>query len=429
MSESLQAIRGMLDILPPDSARWQNVEGIVRRLMQQYAYQEIRCPLLEKTALFKRSVGEVTDIVEKEMYTFDDRNGDSLSLRPEGTAQVVRAVLEHNLHYGATPRLWSIGPMFRHERPQKGRYRQFYQCSVEAFGMAGPDIDIEQILLSADFLKALGLLDSVQLKLNSLGTAETRAQYRTQLVTYFEKHLDLLDEQSKARLKSNPLRLLDSKDSAMAPLIADAPKLQDALDDESREHFEKLKAGLDTAGIAYIVDSQLVRGLDYYTKTVFEWTTNDLGSQSAICGGGRYDGLVNQLSGKHDCPAVGFSIGLDRIILLLEQKGQALPAPVDVYVLVVGAAAEAAAPAMVRKFRQSNDALNILMHCGGGSFKSQFKKADKSGARIALILSDDELENECVTVKYLRQSKDQQTIRHDDMTDYLRDLGSDNGRD
>ncbi len=412
MSKKTQAIRGMNDLLPEQSPLWQYFEGQVRTLMQRYGYREIRTPIVEQTALFARSIGEVTDIVEKEMYTFNDRNGDSLTLRPEGTAACVRAAMEHGLLHNQTQRLWYQGPMFRHERPQKGRYRQFHQVGIEAYGMHGPDIDLEVILLSARLWKQLGLYEHVTLELNSLGSPEARTAYRERLVAYFEQHLEVLDDDSQRRLNSNPLRILDSKNPAMAEMLTGAPQLLDHLDDESRVHFETLTARLDAAGIAYRINPRLVRGLDYYSRSVFEWTTEALGSQGTVCAGGRYDGLVEQLGGK-PTPAVGFAMGIERLILLLETL-ELVPAECrrgpDAYLLAMGERAEHAALLLGERLRDTLPRLTLQVHCGGGSFKSQIKKADRSGARLALILGDDEADQGLLGIKFLREERDQQTL-------------------
>ncbi|PMR74395.1 histidine--tRNA ligase [Billgrantia endophytica] len=417
----IQAIRGMNDLLPDQSPLWQYFEGKVRALMQRYGYAEIRTPIVEQTALFARSIGEVTDIVEKEMYTFEDRNGDSLTLRPENTASCVRAAMEHGLLHNQTQRLWYQGPMFRHERPQKGRYRQFHQVGVEAFGLDGPDIDAEVILLSARLWKDLGLLDHVTLELNSLGSNEARAAYRDTLVTYFEQHRDQLDEDSLRRLTSNPLRILDSKNPAMADMLADAPRLMDHLDDASRHHFERLTATLEAAGIDYTINPRLVRGLDYYCRTVFEWTTTALGSQGTVCAGGRYDGLVEQLGGK-PTPAVGFAMGIERLVLLLQTLGLipdgALP-ELDVYLLPMDDSATADAMLLAEQLRTELPGLSLQLHCGGGSFKSRIKKADRSGAQLALLLGEDELAGNSVTVKFLREERDQQSLARDGLANSL----------
>ncbi|WNL39616.1 histidine--tRNA ligase [Halomonas sp. PAMB 3232] len=411
-TKKIQAIRGMNDLLPSDSPRWQFFEAKVRQIMQRYAFDEIRMPIVEQTALFARSIGEVTDIVEKEMYTFEDRNGDSLTLRPEGTASCVRAAMEHGLLYNQTQRLWYQGPMFRHERPQKGRYRQFHQVGVEAYGFEGPDIDAEVILLSARLWKELGLFEHVTLELNSLGSLEARAAYRDTLVAYFNEHFELLDEDSVRRLESNPLRILDSKNPAMAEMLDAAPQLLDHLDEASIEHFESLKAMLDAAGIGYVVNPRLVRGLDYYSRTVFEWTTTALGSQGTVCAGGRYDGLVEQLGGK-PTPAVGFAMGIERLILLLDTldlvPDEALGKS-EVYLMAMDDTATTAALTLAETLRAELPALKLQLHCGGGSFKSRMKKADKSDAAIALLLGEDEVANQAVTLKFLRDDREQQSV-------------------
>ncbi|MCZ0926146.1 MULTISPECIES: histidine--tRNA ligase [Halomonadaceae] len=410
VAKKIQAIRGMNDLLPSESSRWQFFEGIVRQLMQRYGFAEIRTPIVEQTALFARSIGEVTDIVEKEMYTFEDRNGDSLTLRPEGTASCVRAAMENGLLYNQTQRLWYQGPMFRHERPQKGRYRQFHQVGIEAYGFEGPDIDAEVILLSARLWQELGLMEHVTLELNSLGSSEARAAYRDKLVAYFEQHRDVLDEDAKRRLTSNPLRILDSKNPAMAEMLDGAPRLLDNLDEPSQAHFEQLKAMLDAAGIDYVINPRLVRGLDYYSRTVFEWTTTALGSQGTVCAGGRYDGLVEQLGGK-PTPGVGFAMGIERLILLLETL-DLVPdeAASDVYLLAMDDTATIAAITLAEQLRSELPWLRLQLHCGGGSFKSRMKKADKSGAAFALLLGQDEIAENAVTLKALRDDREQQRV-------------------
>ncbi|MEC8918238.1 MAG: histidine--tRNA ligase [Pseudomonadota bacterium] len=421
MSNKLQAIRGMNDLLPDQSPAWQYLERQLRSLVDRYDYREIRTPIVEQTALFARSIGEATDVVEKEMYTFDDRNGESLTLRPENTAAVVRAAMEHGLLHNQTQRLWYMGPMFRYERPQKGRYRQFHQIGIEAYGMTGPDIDAEIILLSARLWRQLGMSEHVTLELNSLGSPEARANYRDALVAYFESHREVLDEDSQRRLKTNPLRILDSKNPDMANMLAGAPQLLDHLDEESRVHFEQLKSTLDAAGIGYRINPRLVRGLDYYSRTVFEWTTTALGSQGTVCGGGRYDGLVEQLGGK-PTPGVGFAIGLERLMLLLETldlipedaKGGA-----DAYLLAMGDAAEREALLLGERLRDALPALRLQVHCGGGSFKSQIRRADRSGARVALILGEDEIAKGRLTLKPLRDDSEQQTLELDDAIAWL----------
>ncbi|MCE8010020.1 histidine--tRNA ligase [Billgrantia desiderata SP1] len=411
----------MNDLLPDRSALWQYFEGKVQALTQRYGYAEIRTPIVEQTALFARSIGEVTDIVEKEMYTFEDRNGDSLTLRPEGTASCVRAAMEHGLLHNQTQRLWYQGPMFRHERPQKGRYRQFHQVGVEAFGLEGPDIDAEVILLSARLWRELGLSDHVTLELNSLGSSEARAAYRDKLVAYFEQHRDQLDEDSLRRLTSNPLRILDSKNPDMAPMLADAPKLMDHLDDASREHFEGLTALLQAAGIDYVINPRLVRGLDYYGRTVFEWTTTALGSQGTVCAGGRYDGLVEQLGGK-PTPAVGFAMGIERLVLLLETLElvpDAALGELDLYVLPMDDVATTQAMLLAERIRSELPELRLQLHCGGGSFKSRIKKADRSGARLALLLGEDELDAGRATLKFLREEREQMSLDQGALIDTL----------
>ncbi|WP_417329102.1 histidine--tRNA ligase [Halomonas cupida] len=424
MSNRIQAIRGMNDLLPDQSPVWQYFESQVAALMKRYGYDEIRTPIVEQTALFCRSIGEVTDIVEKEMYTFEDRNGDSLTLRPEGTAATVRAAMEHGLLYNQTQRLWYTGPMFRHERPQKGRYRQFHQVGVEAYGLDGPDIDAEVILLSARLWKQLGLYEHVSLELNSLGSNEARAAYRDKLVAYFEAHHEVLDEDSRRRLGSNPLRILDSKNPAMADMLADAPRLMDHLDDESREHFEALTARLEAAGIDYVINPRLVRGLDYYCRTVFEWTTTALGSQGTVCAGGRYDGLVEQLGGK-PTPAVGFAMGIERLILLLETL-DTVPdearAPLDAYVLGMDAGTDMAAMALAEQLRDTAPELGVQLHCGGGNFKNRMKKADRSGARVALIIGENEQASSTVAIKFLRDDRSQEVVAQQDLATTLRSL-------
>ena len=410
MAKSIQAIRGMNDILPEQTPAWQYVENTFRQLMQSYGYQEIRMPIVESTGLFKRSIGEVTDIVEKEMYTFEDRNGDSLTLRPEGTACCVRASMQHGLLHNQTQRLWYTGPMFRHERPQKGRYRQFHQFGVETFGLPGPDIDAELILMSNRLWGLLGMSDDVTLELNSLGSSEARQNYREVLVEYFQAHASSLDEDSQRRLKSNPLRILDSKNPEMQKLNENAPKLIDHLDDESKQEFEALCQVLEAAGVNYKINPRLVRGLDYYSKTVFEWVTDKLGAQGTVCAGGRFDGLVEQLGGKAT-PAIGFALGLERLIELIE-----LPDDVqrennlDAYFVLMGDKASAKGMVLAEKWRNEMPNLKLQVNCGGGSMKRQMKKADKSGADFAFILGDDELEKNVVTLKYLREKKEQQTI-------------------
>ena len=417
MAKSIQSIRGMHDVLPDDSFRWQAFEAVIRQLMAAYGYREIRMPLVESTDLFCRSIGEVTDIVEKEMYTFEDRNGDRLTLRPEGTASCVRAGIQHGLLHNQVQRLWYSGPMFRHERPQKGRYRQFHQFGAEVYGIDTPDIDAELILISARLWQQLGL-KSVRLELNTLGSNEARAEYKQVLVDYLNEHRDILDEDSLRRLATNPLRVLDSKNPAMKEMLDRAPALIDHLDDESRQQFDKLKASLDEVGISYTINTRLVRGLDYYCKTVFEWVTDELGAQGTICAGGRYDGLVEQLGGK-PAPAIGFALGMERILALLESQQQRPLQTVDIYMILIGAASEIKGMQISENIRDALPGVKMITHCGGGSVKSQMKKADKSGAGIALIIAEDELENEQVTVKYLRENKEQVTVSVDELAAFI----------
>lgn len=400
----------MHDVLPEQAPLWQYAEQIIRDVLGAYGYSEIRLPIVEKTELFKRSIGEVTDIVEKEMYTFEDRNGDSLTLRPEGTAGCLRACLEHGMLHNQVHRLWYYGPMYRHERPQKGRYRQFFQLGVETYGMAGPDIDAELILIIDRLWKKLGIRDKVRLQLNSLGTIAERALYRESLVTYFQGHLGQLDEDSLRRLTTNPLRILDTKNPAMKAVVANAPELMDYLGDDSRDHFNTFTAMLDDLGIAYELNSRLVRGLDYYGKTVFEWVTDELGAQGTVCAGGRYDGLIEQLGGKSNY-AVGFAMGMERLLALMETlENVPVAKPVNVYMIRVGETAERAGLRFAEALRNEVPALKLQMHCGGGSFKSQFKKADKTGADYAIILGDDEVSRGEVGIKSLRHEQEQQTL-------------------
>lgn len=409
----IQSIRGMNDLLPAESPLWQYLESTVSSVLGRYGYQEIRFPILEQTELFKRSIGEVTDIVEKEMYTFDDRNGESLTMRPEGTASCVRACLQNGLlDNQQIQRLWYTGPMFRYERPQKGRLRQFHQIGVESFGVASADVDAELILITARLWQQLGLTEHVSLELNSIGSLEARAAYRTALVEYLQQHQDSLDADSQRRMGSNPLRILDSKNEQTQALLDGAPSLVDYLDDESREHFATLKQLLDVAGVSYTVNPRLVRGLDYYSKTVFEWVTDQLGAQGTVCAGGRYDGLVEQLGGK-PVPAVGFAMGVERLCLLLQslQKlPEALQSAPDVYFVVAGSEAQVAAFQLAEQLREQLPSLKLQLHCGGGSFKSQLKKADKSGASLALIMGDNEAQQSMVNIKWLRVEQEQQTV-------------------
>lgn len=422
MSKSLQAIRGMNDILPEQTPAWRYLESTLVSLLVGYGYKEIRLPIVEYTELFARGIGEGTDVVDKEMYTFLDRNEESLTLRPEGTAGCVRAVLEHGLAGGGqVQKLWYAGPMFRYEKPQKGRYRQFHQVGVEAFNLPGPDVDAELIVLTWRLWKQLGLSDAVTLQLNSLGSSEARAAYRDALVAYLQERFDQLDEDSQRRLTTNPLRILDSKNEATQAVLVGAPTLGDYLDEESRLHFEGVKARLDAAGIRYQINHKLVRGLDYYNRTVFEWVTDKLGAQGTVCAGGRYDGLVSMLGGKAT-PGVGFAMGVERLVLLLETL-ELLPADLnraaDVYICAFGEAAELAALTLAERLRDEVPGLRLLLNTGGGSFKSQFKKADKSGARYALILGDDELAARVVGCKPLRDDSEQQSVAWDALAEHL----------
>jgi histidyl-tRNA synthetase len=419
VSKKITAIRGFNDILPAETPLWRYLEGAVAGVLDTYGYQQIRLPIVESTDLFKRSIGEVTDIVEKEMYTFDDRNGDSLSLRPEGTAGCVRAGEEHGLFYNQTQRLWYTGPMFRHERPQKGRYRQFHQIGVEAFGMDGPDIDAELILMSARLWKALGLQDQVALQLNSLGTSASRAAYRAALVEFLLARYDDLDEDSKRRLETNPLRVLDSKDAKTQAALVGAPSLYNYLDSESLAHFERLCALLDAAGVTYQRNDKLVRGLDYYNRTVFEWVTDALGAQGTVCAGGRYDGLVEQLGGRAT-PAFGFAMGVERLVLLLAQHAPVATPLADVYLVAAGDTAADRALVLAESLRDAFPGVRIQANCGGGSFKSQMKKADRSGALLALVLGDDEVASGIVGIKMLREDVPQETVSINDINDALR---------
>ena len=416
----IQSIRGMSDLLPEQSATWQYLERVVADVLARYSYREIRFPLLEQTELFKRAVGEVTDIVEKEMYSFDDRNGDSLSLRPEGTAGCVRACTENGLLHNQTQRLWYMGPMFRHERPQKGRLRQFHQIGVEAFGLKGPDIDAELLLLTARLWKTLKIDHAVKLEINSLGTSDDRKRYRAALVEYLTARYEQLDEDSQRRLQSNPMRILDSKNADVQALLHAAPNLADFIDDESRQHFERLCAMLDAADVPFQINPRLVRGLDYYGKTVFEWVTTHLGAQGTVCAGGRYDGLVEQLGGK-PCPGVGFAMGIERLVLLLDELGvvpDSIAHQVDVYLMAVGDV-EQQGLVLAEKLREQCPSLRIEHHCGGGSVKSQIKKADKSGATIALIMGEDEAASGTIGVKYLREDKAQETVAQSELVSVL----------
>ncbi len=418
----IQAIRGMHDILPEQSPGWHKLEKTMRAVLDSYGYQEIRLPIVEKTELFKRSIGEVTDIVEKEMYTFDDRNGDSLTLRPEGTAGCLRACMEHGLLHNQVHRLWYYGPMFRHERPQKGRYRQFYQLGVETYGMADADIDAEIIMLSDRLWRQLNIRDKLELQLNSLGTVEERNIYKSRLVEYFNQHLDVLDEDSQRRLHTNPLRILDSKNPAMREMIVGAPALMDYLGEDSRTHFEKLTDILDQQGVKYTLNPRLVRGLDYYSKTVFEWVTDELGAQGTVCAGGRYDGLIEQLGGKSNS-AIGFALGMERLLALAETAdGFHTDPTVDVYLIRMGEMAEKVGFQVAEQLRDALPFLKVVLHCGGGGFKSQFKKADKSGAEYAVIIGDEEAEKGLVSLKPLRSQDEQLTLTPDELVKHLQQV-------
>ena len=421
--KALQAIRGMNDCLPSETNIWQMVESVLRRVASNYGFAEIRMPILESTAVFKRGIGEVTDIVEKEMYTFDDLNGDSLTLRPEGTASCVRAGVQHGLLYNQEQRLWYMGPMFRHERPQKGRYRQFHQFGLEAFGIATPDIDAEIILLTSRLWRELGINEFVTLELNSLGSNEERANYRDALVIYLTEREELLDEDSKRRMHTNPLRVLDSKNSQVQEALSDAPKLSDYFGDETKAHFANLCQRLDAAGVNYVLNERLVRGLDYYNRTVFEWVTSSLGAQGTICAGGRYDGLVEQLGGKAT-PGFGFALGIERLVLMLsnsETVANVRP-QVDAYVVILGDDAQIKANELAEQWRDQVPNIRLQCHCGGGNMKKQLKRADKSGAQIALILGDDEIAQQSVMVKYLRGQQEQQNVAFEKIPNLLSDL-------
>ncbi len=416
MAKQLQAIRGMNDILPEQTPVWSWLEDNVRHILSRYGYREIRVPIVEYTNLFARGIGEHTDIVEKEMYTFSDRNGDSLTLRPEATACCVRAGLQHGLFHNQVHRLWTAGPMFRYERPQKGRYRQFHQVSVETFGMAGPDIDAELILMTWALWKKFGLDKHVTLQLNSLGQPESRKMYREALVAYLEQHKDALDADSQKRMYTNPLRVLDSKSESTQKVLENAPLLHDYLDEESREHFERICAILDRAGVSYEVNQRLVRGLDYYNRTVFEWVTSALGAQGTVCAGGRYDGLIEQLGGKPNV-ACGFAMGMERLVLLLETCDlvpESVRTHVDVALVTFGDV-EAYAMVLAERVREQFPGLRLMVNCGGGSFKGQMKRADRSGAEIALIIGEDEMRDDKVTVKSLRSDEPQVTSTFEEL--------------
>ncbi len=411
----------MNDCLPTQSPLWQKVENAVKNVVSAYGYSEVRMPIVEMTPLFSRAIGEVTDVVEKEMYTFADRNGDSLSLRPEGTAGCVRAGIEHGLLYNQEQRLWYIGPMFRHERPQKGRYRQFHQCGVEVFGIDGPDVDAELIMMTARLWRELGIAEHVRLELNSIGSLAARADYRSALIEYLEQHQDVLDEDCKRRMYTNPLRVLDSKNPDVQAILGDAPELADYLDAESKQHFSGLCELLDAAGIEYTVNQRLVRGLDYYNRTVFEWITESLGSQGTVCGGGRYDGLVEQLGGKAT-PAVGFAMGLERLVLMMETLGNTdVRRSVDVYIVTAGEGTTMAGMKLAEQLREQVPGLRVMNHCGGGNFKKQFKRADKVGAAVALVLGENEIAEKTVVLKDLLGGQ-QTTLSQTDIASQLAHL-------
>ena len=423
MSKTIQAVRGMNDCLPSETNIWQMVESVLRRVASSYGFAEIRMPIVESTALFKRSIGEVTDIVEKEMYTFEDRNGDSLTLRPEGTASCIRAANQHGLLYNQEQRLWYMGPMFRHERPQKGRYRQFHQFGLEAFGIGTPDLDAEVISVSARLWRELGISEFVTLELNSLGSNEERAEYRDALVAFLTEREDLLDEDSKRRMLTNPLRVLDSKNPAVQEALVGAPKLSEYFKEESKEHFEQVCSRLDAVGIKYVINDRLVRGLDYYNRTVFEWVTSSLGAQGTICAGGRYDGLVEQLGGKAT-PGFGFALGIERLVLMLtslEQIKKIRP-QVDAYFIMLGDGIEQKASQLAEAWRDAVPESRIQNHCGGGNMKKQMKRADKSGAQIAIILGENELQEGNVTIKYLRGQNEQESLSFDQVPNLLEKL-------
>ena len=420
MAKNIQAIRGMNDCSPTESPLWQWIEGQVRQILSSYGYSEVRMPIVESTPLFARAIGEVTDVVSKEMYTFWD-NDEQLTLRPEGTAGCVRAAIEHGWIYNNEQRLWYMGPMFRHERPQKGRYRQFHQAGVEVFGIATPEIDAELIILTARLWKALGIDQHVSLQLNSIGSLEARANYRSALVAFLENHQDLMSEEEKERLVKNPLRILDTKNQALQDVLDGAPKLLDYLDDESRDHFAQLCGLLDAVGIQYEINPKLVRGLDYYNKTVFEWVTSALGAQGTVCGGGRYDGLVEQLGG-HATSGVGFAMGLERLVLLVQEVNKSIPvkSAVDIYVVYQGEGTTLAAFQLAEKLRSELPHLSTMLHCSGGNFKKQFKRADKSGATLALVLGESEVQNNQVVVKHLLGEAEQQTIDVDNLIEHVK---------
>lgn len=419
MSVGIQAVRGMHDVLPSEIPLWRHLESIVSTVLESYGYREIRMPTLEKTELFLRSIGEVTDIVEKEMYTFADRNGENLTLRPEGTAGCVRACLEHGLIQNTQTRLWYHGPMFRHERPQKGRYRQFYQIGVEAFGMADADLDAELILLSRRLWQRLGLLPHVTLEINTLGTVESRRVFRDKLVDYFKAHVDQLDEDSQRRLQTNPLRILDSKNPQVKALVENAPKLLEYVDEASLAHYQNLKRLIADAGVAYAENPYLVRGLDYYSRTVFEWTTTKLGAQATVCAGGRYDGLVEMLGGSATS-ACGFAMGVERLVGLMQEVGLTQePSTPHVFIVSAGVHAQTVGLQFAESLRDAKDGIRIVTNCGGGSFKAQMKRADKSGAKWAVLIGDDEAAKGVVTLKPLREDGAQTTLSASQAVEFI----------
>lgn len=418
MKQKLKAIRGMPDILPKDMPMWHQFERHWHQLVDMYGYEEIRFPILEATALFKRSIGEVTDIIEKEMFTFQSRDEESVSLRPEGTAGCVRAGIEHSLFYHQIQKLWYMGPMFRYERPQKGRYRQFYQTGVETFGLEGPDIEVEHILMMKRLWQWLGIESAVVLQVNSLGSFETRKQYKEKLIEYLKAVYEDLDEDSQRRLYTNPLRILDSKNPALADIIAKAPKCYEELDAASRTHFEKFLEKLKDARIAFQLNPNLVRGLDYYNLTVYEWVTDKLGAQGTLCAGGRYDALVEQLGGEK-VPAVGFAVGIERVLLLQQALGYTQESGIDAYLIHVGEEADRKALLLAEELHDACPKIRLWVHQGGGDFKQQFKKADKSGAKIALILGETELKNDTLSIKFLRESRQQISIGKTEVNQFL----------
>ncbi|MDG6881309.1 Histidine--tRNA ligase [Phocoenobacter uteri] len=421
MAKSIQAIRGMNDCAPTETPLWQWVEKQIRDALASYGYSEMRSPVLEPTALFKRGVGEATDIVEKEMFTFKDRDDESLTLRPEGTAGCVRAAIQNGWIYNNEQRMWYMGPMFRYERPQKGRYRQFHQCGVEVFGINNPEADAELILLTARLWEKLGIRQHVTLELNSIGGLETRTKYREALVEFLNQHLAILDEDCKRRLTTNPIRILDTKNADIQAVLNDAPKLHDFLNEEEKTHFAGVCQILDQLGIDYVINQKLVRGLDYYNKTVFEWVTTALGSQGTVCAGGRYDGLVAQLGG-HATAGVGFAMGLERLVLLVQEVNSevVLPRTVDLYVVYNGENVTASAFKLAEKLRAELPELRTMLHCSGGAFKKQFKRADKLGAKIALVLGETEVAENTVVVKDLFGEAEQMTISQAELINELK---------